>query len=138
MKPSNPAAALYAFAGFAGMTSVALAAFGAHAVANLAPTGERGAALFQQGTDFQLKHTLALILITMLADRVYPGMIRQTLWIAAGAMVIGIVLFPAALYAAAFDKPHFYAPWGGTAAMIGWLLFAVAGVMTLTLPDPVP
>jgi uncharacterized membrane protein YgdD (TMEM256/DUF423 family) len=53
-------------------------------------------------------------------------------------MVIGIVLFPVALYAAAFDKPHFYAPWGGNAAMIGWLLFAVAAVMILFLPDPVP
>jgi uncharacterized membrane protein YgdD (TMEM256/DUF423 family) len=132
MKPTTLAAILYAFAGLAGMSAIGLGAFAAHALAKIAPTGDRGVALFQQGTDFQLKHTLALILITILADRISPGIARHTMFAAAGFMVAGIVLFPAALYAAAFDKPHFYAPWGGTAAMTGWLLFAVGALLTLT------
>jgi len=129
MKPTCIATVFYGFAGLAALTSIGLAAFAAHGVAKVAPTGERAVALFQQGTDFQIKHALALILVTIVADRLDPGAARTVLYVAAAFMVAGILLFPGALYAAAFDKPHFYAPWGGTAAMIGWLVFIVGAVM---------
>jgi uncharacterized membrane protein YgdD (TMEM256/DUF423 family) len=134
MKPSCIATVFYGFAGLAALSSIALAAFAAHGVAKIAPTGERAVVLFQQGTDFQMKHALALILVMVIADRLAPGLARTVLCAAAGFMAAGIVLFPGALYAAAFDKPHFYAPWGGTAAMIGWLLFAVGAVMAYRTP----
>ena len=131
MKVSCIAAVLYAFAALAGMTAVGLSAFAAHGLARIAPQGEHAVALFDRATDFQMKHALALIAIMILADRLMPGAARYTLLAAAGFMAAAIVLFPGALYAAAFDKPHFYAPWGGSAAMIGWLLFAAGALLTL-------
>jgi uncharacterized membrane protein YgdD (TMEM256/DUF423 family) len=79
-----------------------------------------------------------LILITIVADRLMPGLARTMLWAAAGFMVAAFTLFPSALYASAFDKPHFWAPWGGISAMIGWLLFAVGAVMTIRAEVPPP
>jgi uncharacterized membrane protein YgdD (TMEM256/DUF423 family) len=134
MKPSVLAAVFYAFAGLAGMTAVGMAAFAAHGAAKVAPTGERAALLMSQGAEFQLKHALALILIMAVADRLGPGIARTVMCVGAGFMVAAIVLFPGALYAAAFDRPHFYAPWGGTSAMIGWLLFAAGALLTLRTP----
>jgi uncharacterized membrane protein YgdD (TMEM256/DUF423 family) len=138
MKPSCLAAILYAVAGIAAMLSVGVAAFAAHGLAHVASANERAAELFKRGTEFQMTHALALILIAIVADRLMPGLARNILWTAAGFMIAAFVLFPTALYASAFDKPHFWAPWGGMAAMIGWLLFAVGALLTIRAVMPPP
>ena len=138
MKPSCLAAIFYAVGGVLAMLSVGIAAFAAHGLPHVASANERAPLLFQRGTEFQMTHALALILITIVADRLMPGLARHVLWAAAALMIAASVLFPSALYASAFDKPHFWAPWGGVSAMIGWLLFAVGAVMTIRAEIPPP
>ncbi len=125
MKLSRFAAGMFAFAGFSGLLAVALAAFAAHALAAIAPTGDQAVSWFHEATAFQTTHTLALVLITVVAERVAPGKGQRVLRIAAGFMVAAVVLFPGALYSVSFGGPVFTAPYGGVAAMAGWALFGV-------------
>jgi len=131
MKPTRFSAAVYAFAGLAGLLAVGLEAYAAHGLPHGTPEGDHAVALFKQATQFQMDHALALILIRLVADRLGAGTAQKILCAATGFMAAGVVLFPGALYAAAFDKPHFFAPWGGTAAMVGWLLFAVGALWSM-------
>lgn len=125
MKPSRFAAGLYAFAGFSGLTAVALAAFAAHALADIAPTGQQAVTWFREATAFQMTHTLALVLVTLIGDRVSAGAGRRVLRLAAGFMAAAVILFPGALYSASFGGPVIFAPFGGVSAMAGWALFGV-------------
>ena len=102
MKPSRFAAGMYAFAGFSGLMAVALAALAAHALGSIAPAGEQAVTWFREATAFQMTHTLALVLVTLLADRVPAGAGQRVLRIAAGFMVAAVILFPGALYSASF------------------------------------
>lgn len=127
MKLSRFAAGMFAFAGFSGLLAVALAALAAHALAAIAPTGDQAVTWFREATAFQMTHTLALVLITLVAERAPPGKGRRVLRIAAGFMAAAVVLFPGALYSASFNGPVVFAPFGGVAAMAGWALFGVGG-----------
>jgi uncharacterized membrane protein YgdD (TMEM256/DUF423 family) len=125
MKLSGFAAVMYGFAGLSGLLSVALAALAAHALAGIAPTGEQAVVWFKEATSFQMTHTLALILVTSVAERVEAGIARRILETAAVFMVAAVILFPGALYSASFGGPVVFAPFGGIAAMGGWALFGV-------------
>lgn len=125
MKLSRFAAGMYAFAGLSGLLAVALAALAAHALAGIAPTGEQAVIWFREATAFQMTHTLALILATIVAERVEAGLAQRILRIAAAFMAAAVVLFPGALYFASFNGPVVFAPFGGVAAMGGWALFGV-------------
>jgi uncharacterized membrane protein YgdD (TMEM256/DUF423 family) len=137
MQLSRPAVALFTFAGFTGMSAVALGAFAAHGLAKIAPTGERAVALFTQATDFQMSQTLALILVTLVAERV-TGASQTVMRIAAGLMALSILLFPTALYSAAFGGQQFWAPYGGNAAMLGWLAFGAGALLTWRKGETAP
>jgi uncharacterized membrane protein YgdD (TMEM256/DUF423 family) len=130
-KISGFGAAMFGFAGLAGATSVGLAAFAAHGLAKMTPVGEKAVALFGQATDFQMTHTLALIMATLLAERVGAGWAQKVLRLSAILMALGALLFPTALYSASFGGAQFWAPWGGQAAMVGWLAFGIGALMTL-------
>ncbi|TAL01673.1 MAG: DUF423 domain-containing protein [Rhodospirillaceae bacterium] len=136
MNTSRFTAIVYAFGAVAGMSAVGLEAFAAHGLAHGTPDGDHAVAMFRQATQFQMDHALALILIAAIADRLSASPARCILRAAAGLMMAAIILFPGALYASAFSLPHFFAPWGGTAALIGWLLFAVGALLTLRTPPP--
>lgn len=127
MRLSRFAAGMFAFAGLSGLLAVALAALAAHALAGVAPTGEQAVTWFREATAFQMAHTLALVLITLVAERVPAGTGQRVLRIAAGFMAGGVILFPSALYSASFNGPVAFAPFGGVAAMAGWALFGVGG-----------
>lgn len=125
MKLGRFAAGMFAFAGLSGLLAVALAALAAHALATIAPTGDQAVIWFREATAFQMTHTLALVLITLVAERVAPGKGRRALRIAASFMVAAVILFPGALYSASFNGPVVMAPFGGVSAMAGWALFGV-------------
>ena len=91
MKPSCLAAILYAVGGLAALLSVGIAAFAAHGLPHVASANERAPELFRRATEFQMTHALALILITIVADRLMPGVARNVLWAAAGFMIAAIV-----------------------------------------------
>ena len=50
---------------------------------------------------------------------------------AAALLAAGAILFPTALYSSALGGPVFWAPWGGTAAIAGWMTLAICSVLTL-------
>lgn len=133
---SRFAVVLYAIGAVCGLLSVALAAFAAHALADVAPTGEQAVIWFKEATAFQMNHALALIFVTAISDRLQWGRGRNLMRAAAIFLAAGAILFPGSLYSVSFGGPVFLAPFGGTAAMIGWALFGVGAVLTYVRQQP--
>ena len=94
---SRFAAILYGFAGLSGLLVVALSALAAHALADIAPTGEQAVTWFREATAFQMSHTLATILATMISERLGPGLGQRMMRAAAMLLAAATVLFPGAL-----------------------------------------
>ncbi len=132
-KLSGFGVAFLVFAGVAGASSVALGAFAAHGLGKFVPEGTaaRAVSLFTQATEFQMTHALSLILVALVSEWVGPGLAQMALRASALLMVAATLLFPSALYSAAFGGAQWWAPYGGTSAMIAWLMFAVGTLLTL-------
>lgn len=128
---SRFAVGMYVFAALSGLIAVALMAFTSHGLLQVAPTGEQAVTWFKIATSWQMDHTLALILVTAIADQVSNDRARKVMRVAVVLMAAGALLFPAALYSLSFHGPSFFAPWGGFAAMAGWILFGVGALLTL-------
>jgi uncharacterized membrane protein YgdD (TMEM256/DUF423 family) len=126
---SSFAAMLYVIGALLALISVAADAFAAHGLAAVAPAMEQAVVWFKEGANFQMNHALGLLIATAVAERLAAGRPRAVLRLAAISFAAGAVLFPGALYSISFAGPGFFAPWGGFASMIGWLLFATGAVM---------
>lgn len=103
------------------LLAVAAGAIGSHVLPEVEPRVLRG---YERAVDFQFFHGLGLIAAALVADRAaHRGLLR----VAAAAFVIGILLFCGTLYARAFGliATTAPAPYGGTAFMAGWLVFAL-------------
>lgn len=102
--------------------SVALGAFAAHGLKNT--LGEYQLAIWQTAVDYQMFHSLALILIGLLANSFSiklnkPGYL----------MLLGILLFSGSLYAlslSGISKLGMITPLGGSCFLLAWLWLAVA------------
>jgi len=127
---SRFAAILFVFGAVMALLSVAADAFAAHGLASMAPAMEQAVVWFKEGTNFQMNHALALLIATAVSERV-AGRAHRVLRTAAISFAAATVLFPGALYSISFAGPGFFAPWGGYAAMIGWLLLAAGAVMAV-------
>lgn len=128
MAPSLFAVVMYVIGAASGFVAVAAAALTSHGLQG-PPTGEQAVEWFKIATNFQLTHALALIMVTALAERSGEGHARLVMYAAAINLTAGAVLFPTSLYSLSFNGPAFWAPFGGTTAMIGWALFGVGAVM---------
>ena len=128
---SRFAVGMYVFAALSGLIAVALMAFTSHGLLQVAPTGEQAVTWFKIATSWQMDHTLAWRLVTAIADQVSNDRARKVMRVAVVLMAAGALLFPAALYSLSFHGPSFFAPWGGFAAMAGWILFGVGALLTL-------
>jgi uncharacterized membrane protein YgdD (TMEM256/DUF423 family) len=108
--------------GLSGAISVALGAFGAHALqSRLSP--ER-LETFETGVRYQIYHALAL-LGTAFAAVHWPG--SSLPWIAGWAFVAGTLLFSGSLYLLVFSGKRWWGavtPFGGLAFILGWLFLA--------------
>ena len=108
-------------AALAGAASVALGAFGAHALRET--LDEQALATWRTAIDYAFWHALALLGVATLAR---DGVTRA-LAIAAVAFVAGIVLFSGSLCALALGAPRavgIITPFGGVAFIAGWLALA--------------
>ncbi len=79
--------------------------------------------VFQTGVHYQMLHSLALVLISLLVDRI-PG-VRVSGWLFAA----GIVVFSGSLYALAITGQRWFGaitPIGGVCFLVGWASIAVA------------
>ncbi|WP_159887492.1 DUF423 domain-containing protein [Paenibacillus puerhi] len=107
-----------------GFLSVALGAFGAHALKDVLSAARL--ANFQTGVQYQMMHALGLIGVGLAS--IGLGQRRALAW-AGWSMVIGIIVFSGSLYALSMlDMTMLGAitPIGGVAFLIGWLSLAIA------------
>jgi uncharacterized membrane protein YgdD (TMEM256/DUF423 family) len=95
--------------------SVALGAFGAHGLRER--LSEEMLAVFRTGVDYQMWHSLGLILL---------GLIGRTRWPAV-LMLIGILVFSGSLYALSLTGVRWFAaitPIGGVCLILAWCMLA--------------
>ena len=105
-----------------GSISVALGAFGAHALRDRIEASLL--ANYQTGVSYMFYHTLALFIVVLALTR-WPGS-SQAVW-AGSLFVIGIVFFSGSLFLMAFNGVRWLGaitPIGGVAFIAGWLLLA--------------
>jgi uncharacterized membrane protein YgdD (TMEM256/DUF423 family) len=121
-------ATLFAFGALMALLSVAADAFAAHGLITVAPAMEQAVLWFKEGANFQMNHALGLLIATAVAERIAPGRARALFRLSAIMFASATVLFPGALYSISFAGPGFFAPWGGFAAMIGWIMFAAGAL----------
>lgn len=109
----------FLFAALSGLMSVALGAFGAHALrGSLEP---RLMNAFETGVTYQMSHSLVLLVVCLLAEQWGKSLVIQ---FSALAFVLGIVLFSGSLYALALTGLKWLGPVtpiGGLALLAGWL-----------------
>jgi uncharacterized membrane protein YgdD (TMEM256/DUF423 family) len=106
--------------------SVALGAFGAHALkSRLSPDMLN---VYQTGVQYHMIHSIGLILIALLADKLAnSSMVNVSGW----ALFIGIVLFSGSLYALSLSGVKVLGaitPLGGVSFLLGWILLAIAAM----------
>jgi len=110
--------------GLFGGLSVLLGAFGAHSLKN--HLTQQKLDVFQTATQYQFFHSLALVLVGILALQA-GEQDRKKINRAGIFFTAGILLFSGSLYILAFDGPRFFGPItpiGGLSLIIGWSLLA--------------
>lgn len=115
--------------GIFGLLSVAIGAFGAHALKAVLAANE-ATATFQTGVQYQMMHALALLLVGAMADRLQT---RANLDLLCGVWCAGIVLFSGSLYLLALTNIKIFGaitPLGGVCFLVGWCLL-IRGAMRL-------
>jgi uncharacterized membrane protein YgdD (TMEM256/DUF423 family) len=114
-----------------GAIAVALGAFGAHGLKKIVDA--ETVQTFQTGVQYQMYHSLALLLTGLLYEKCSPGMAK----IAGVLFIVGIILFSGSLYmltagraaeTASFDKAGIITPLGGVSFIAGWLFLFLATV----------
>jgi len=111
-------------AGILGMLSVALGAFGAHALKPVLTELNR-LDTFELAVRYQMYHALALLAVGMAPGFASSSHLRK----ASVCFVAGIVLFSGSLYALCFISPKGFAlltPLGGLFLLAGWGLYIAA------------
>ena len=108
-----------------GALAVALGAFGAHALKKIVPPDSVNT--FQTGVQYQMYHSLALLLVAVIFERFPNKFIR----LAGNFFITGIVLFSGSLYILTLLKATetvglngvgIVTPFGGLFFIAGWLL----------------
>lgn len=106
--------------------SVALGAFGAHALEGKMP--EKYIAIWQTATQYQMYHALGLIAIGILMSSSLLGPVSQLNW-AGYLMLAGIILFSGSLYVLSLTQIGVLGaitPIGGVAFLASWVLLILA------------
>lgn len=114
-----------------GAMAVALGAFGAHGLKKIVDA--ETVQTFQTAVQYQMYHSLALLLAGLLYERCSQKLVRTS-----GVLfVIGIILFSGSLYVLAagraggsssFDKAGIITPFGGISFIAGWVFLFLAGM----------
>ena len=113
---------LLIFAAFSGFAAVALGAFAAHGLKH--SLSLESLATFHTGVNYQMFHTLALLMIALLMAQQQP---TRWLRLSGIAFVIGILVFSGSLYALALGAPRILGiitPFGGLSFLLGWAALA--------------
>jgi uncharacterized membrane protein YgdD (TMEM256/DUF423 family) len=121
-------------AGLAGLTAVALGAFGAHALKDTlaAVPGGKGLETWHTATLYHLVHAVAALAAALAAAAggATLAAVQRLLRTAVGCWLMGVALFSGSLYWLALGGPKWLGPvtpLGGLALLVGWALIALAG-----------
>lgn len=110
--------------GIAGLTAVALGAFGAHALRSR--LSAEMLALWHTGIEYHIYHSLGLLAVGVVAlQAAESALLRWSGWL----MLAGIALFSGSLYALALSGERWLGaltPVGGLAFLAAWALFVAA------------
>lgn len=118
----------------AGVSAVALGAFGAHALRGRIDAD--ALAVWRTAVDYQMWHALALLALAALST---DSRTCRSTAAAAAAFTAGIVIFSGSLYALALGAPRWLGaitPLGGLAFLLGWLLLGWGFLRRSRLLDP--
>ena len=110
-------------AALSGFIAVALGAFGAHGLKNVAPA--ELIAIFNLGVEYQFYHTFALITVAFAGHWIKSRLLD---W-AGYLFLVGIVLFSGSLYMYALIGAKWtgpVTPMGGVCFLLGWIFIALA------------
>lgn len=114
-----------------GAVAVALGAFGAHGLKKIVPA--ETVQTFQTGVQYQMYHSLALLLAGMLYEKCSPKFVK----LSGAFFIIGILLFSGSLYLLTFfkstetvgmEKFGLITPFGGLAFIAGWIFLFFAAI----------
>ena len=111
-----------------GFLAVALGAFGAHGLEG--KLSEKMLGTWEKAVNYQMFHTMALLVTGLLMAKVSGGSIMWAGWM----FFIGILLFSGSLYVYSTTAVKTFAmitPLGGVAFLIGWILLGTAAVKYL-------
>lgn len=111
-------------ASLSGVLAVMLGAFGAHGLRDKLTPALMSA--YQTGVQYQFYHTLALLAVAILLQR-----LPNSMWLQAsgGLFVVGMLMFSGSLYCLALGGPSWLGPItpiGGLCFMLAWLSLFVA------------
>lgn len=126
---SNVPSLIVIAAGISGGLGVALGAFGAHGLRG--KVEERLLETFQTAVQYQMIHALALLIVAFMMLQSGRNL---TLDIAAGAFVVGILLFSGSLYGLVLTDMRWLGPvtpLGGLCFIAGWAALVAAGLQQL-------
>jgi len=115
--PTTTARPFLVLGALGGLLSVALGAFAAHGLKPILSPGLLE--IFHTGVDYQAMHSLALLLVGLLADRLPARPLRIAGW----AFASGILIFSGSLYLLALTDARWLGaitPIGGSAFLLGW------------------
>lgn len=108
------------------LLAVMAGAFGAHGLRAI--VSARGLEVFQTAVTYQVYHSIALVLVAILAGM---GLHRQLLAVASGFFLAGTLLFSGSLYLLVLTDIRWagpITPIGGVCFMVGWGLVMIAGL----------
>ena len=114
-----------------GALAVALGAFGAHGLKEVVDA--ETVQTFQTGVQYQMYHSLALLLTGLLYEKCSQKMTR----IAGVLFITGIILFSGSLYlltagrsvgSGSLDKAGMITPLGGVSFIAGWIFLFLAAM----------
>jgi uncharacterized membrane protein YgdD (TMEM256/DUF423 family) len=116
---------LFLIAGISLMTAAMLSAYGFHGLPGKVPDAKL--ASWAWANQFQFFHSIGLVIIGFMLAKAPRSMLLR---VAAGLMMIGMVLFSGSIYVTTLGAPALIgevAPMGGTSFMLAWLLTGIAG-----------
>jgi uncharacterized membrane protein YgdD (TMEM256/DUF423 family) len=100
-----------------GLLSVALGAFGAHALRSRLTPGDLE--IFETAVRYHMVHAVVLVALAALSGRIHPGAGTLAGWAFTG----GIAVFSGSLYLLVLTGPRWLGavtPLGGLALLVGW------------------
>lgn len=112
--------------------AVGLGAFGAHTLKEILPADLL--AIFETGVRYHMYHSLGLMLVALLADRLGES---KLLLAGARLLLAGIVIFSGSLYILALSDIRVLGaitPIGGVAFLAGWVCVIVATLKSRKKP----